>query len=249
MDGTPRAPDPLGPEVPGSVHGEGCCASPVRCARRTRRGVTFDPADTDRRPLPGDAPAAQDAPMTEALDVMVIESRSGAAAPAVHALEAAGHRVRRCHDHDSSGFPCRGLIDPADCPLAAHADVALLVRDGVAPRPTALGQGATCAIRAGVPLVEAGPTTLDPYQPWLAGRIEAVADVVAACEAACDASLGELRREILRLCAPTLFAAGVPTRQAVCRVQRESAGLHVLFTLPIPVSAAVKQALAVRRGL
>lgn len=177
---------------------------------------------------------------------MVIESRRGAAAPAEHALEASGHRVRRCHDEDSPGFPCRGVIDPADCPLAAHADVALLVRDRVAPRPTALEQGATCAIRAGVPLVEAGPTALDPYEPWLAGRVGATADVVAACEAACDASLGELHREILRLCAPTLFAAGIAIHHADCRIHRESAGLLVQFTLPIPIGTAVKQALAVR---
>jgi hypothetical protein len=112
--------------------------------------------------------------MTQSLDVMMIESRRGVAAWAVHALEAEGHRIRRCHDEDSSGFPCRGVIDPADCPLAAHADIALLVRDRVAPHPTALEQGATCAIRAGVPLIEAGPITLDPYEAraaelWAAG--------------------------------------------------------------------------------
>ena len=63
---------------------------------------------------------------------------------------------------------------------------------------------------------------------------------------ACDAPLGELQREILRLCGPTLSAAGIPARQAVCRVQHEVTGLRVQFTLPKPVSAAVKQALAVR---
>jgi hypothetical protein len=67
-----------------------------------------------------------------------------------------------------------------------------------------------------------------------------------AREAACDASLGELHREILRLCAPTLSAAGIPARNAVCSIQREATGLRVQFTLPKPVSAAVKQALAVR---
>jgi len=184
--------------------------------------------------------------MTDALDVMIIESRPGAAASAVHALEAAGHRIRRCHDEDSTGFPCRGLIDPGDCPLAAHADLALLVRDGVASGPTAFEQGTMCAIRAGVPLVEVGPAALDPYEPWLAARVCSAADLVTTCEAAGDASLAELHREILRLCAPTLFAAGIPARQAVCRVQREATGLHVEFILPSPVSGAVKQALAVR---
>jgi hypothetical protein len=184
--------------------------------------------------------------MSESLDVLVIESHRGAAASAVRALEAAGHRIQRCHDQDSSGFPCRGVIDPADCPLAGHADVALLVRSRVTPRPTALEQGATCAIRAGVPLVEAGPAALDPYEPWLAARVDSAAELVATCEAACDASLAELHREVLRLCAPILFAAGILTRQAVCRIQREATGLLVQFTLPLPVSGAVKRALSVR---
>jgi hypothetical protein len=69
--------------------------------------------------------------------------------------------------------------------------------------------------------------------------------VVATCEAACDASLGERRRENFRLCPPTLVAAGILT-QTACRIQREQTGLRVEFALPIPVSAAVKQALAVR---
>jgi hypothetical protein len=66
------------------------------------------------------------------------------------------------------------------------------------------------------------------------------------CEADGDAPLGELHREILRLCAPSLCAAGIPTRQAACRIQHEATGLRVQFTLPKPVSPAVKQALAVR---
>jgi hypothetical protein len=208
--------------------------------------VTFDPADSGRRSLPGDASGAHDAAMTEALDVMIIESHPGAAASAVHALEAAGHRIHRCHDEDSTGFPCRGLIDPGDCPVAAHVDVALLVRDGVAPQPAAFEQGATCAIRAGVPLVEDGPAALDPYEPWLAARVPSGTELVTTCEAACDASLGELHREIVRLCAPTLVAAGIPDGHAVCRVQGEAAGLHVEFILPITVSTRTKQALAVR---
>jgi hypothetical protein len=120
--------------------------------------------------------------MTNTLEVLVIESHRGAAAAAVHDLEAAGHHVRRCYDEDRHGFPCRGVVDVAQCPLARHADVALLVRGRVAPHPTALEQGATCAIRAGIPLVEAGPAALDPFEHWLAARVDH--DVVATCEAA-----------------------------------------------------------------
>jgi hypothetical protein len=188
--------------------------------------------------------APDDRDMTRPLDVMIIESHRDAAASAVAALEAAGHHVHRCHDDDSHGFPCRGVIDPAGCPLARHVDVALLVRLRVAPRPTALEQGATCAIRANVPVVEDGPAALDPYQPWLAARVDG--DVVAACEAATDAALGELRREILRLAAPTLVAARLPATQALCRIEPETTRLRVHFDLPVAVAPAVKQALAVR---
>jgi hypothetical protein len=123
-----------------------------------------------------------------ALDILVIESHRGTATDAAHALEAAGHRVGRCHDPDSRGFPCRGVVDPSSCPLAARPDLALLVRSHVEPRPTPLEQGVSCALRAGVPLVEAGPATLDPYDPWLAARVRWADDVVGACEAVASAA-------------------------------------------------------------
>jgi hypothetical protein len=182
--------------------------------------------------------------MTKPLEVLVIESHRGAAAAAVHDLEAAGHHVQRCYDEDSSGFPCRGIVVAAQCPLAGHTDVALLVRSRVAPHPTALEQGVTCAIHAGVPLVEAGPAALDPFELWLTARVDD--DVVATCEAACDAALGELRREILRLVAPVLFAAGIAADRAACRLEPEATSLNVRFDLPVSVSPAVRQALAVR---
>jgi hypothetical protein len=185
--------------------------------------------------------------MTRPLDVLVIESHRGAAASAVSALESAGHHVHRCYDEDDSlGFPCRGVVNREDCPLVRHTDVALLVRRRVTPRPTSLEQGATCALRAGVPLVEAGPAILDPYEPWLAARADDDADVVATCEAASDAALGELRREILRLVSPILFGAGIVTSQAGCRIEPQANRLQVQFDLPVPVAPGVKQALAVR---
>ena len=182
--------------------------------------------------------------MTRPLDVLIIESHRGVAASAVDGLEGAGHQVHRCHDDDSHGFPCRGVIDPAGCPLARHMDVALLVRRRVTPRPTALEHGATCAIRADVPVVEDGPATLDPYEPWVAARVDG--DVVAACEAATDAALDDLRREILHMATPILSGAGIPTNQALCHIDMETTRLGVRFDLPVTVAPTVKQALAVR---
>ncbi len=89
--------------------------------------------------------------MTAELDVLVIESHPGAAAAATDALEAAGHRTATCHPAGAeAAFPCRAVIDPADCPLDDRPDVALLVRDRIT-EPGARDQGASCAIRAGIP--------------------------------------------------------------------------------------------------
>jgi len=181
--------------------------------------------------------------MTRTLDVMVIESDEGAAAAAAAGLEAAGHHVHRCTD-DGASFPCYGVTDPARCPLARHVDVALLVRRQVAPGPSATEQGATCALRAGVPLVEDGPGHLDPYEPWLAARVGN--DVVATCEAAGAVVLSELRRAIMRLVTPALHAAGIAPERTVCRVEPAATQLAVHFDLPAAASPATKQALAVR---
>jgi hypothetical protein len=95
-----------------------------------------------------------------------------------------------------------------------------------------------------VPLVEQGPDALDPFEPWLAARVDE--SVVATCEAASDAAPGELRREILRLAAAILSNAGIPASRARCRVEPEATRLRVRFDLPAAVAPGVKQALAVR---
>ncbi|MGZ4690569.1 MAG: hypothetical protein ACXWAY_13165, partial [Acidimicrobiia bacterium] len=62
------------------------------------------------------------------MEVLVVESEPGAAAIAIAQLEAAGHRVARCHEPGSRAFPCAGL-DPGRCPLEEDAiDVVLTVR-------------------------------------------------------------------------------------------------------------------------
>jgi hypothetical protein len=182
--------------------------------------------------------------MSRPLDVLVIESRPGAAAEAVRALEEAGHRPLTCRD-EASGLPCRGVASPDDCPLAHRPDVALLVRSRVDPRVTSLETGARCALRAGVPVVESGSAALDPFEPWLAGRVGAEG-VVAACEAGAARALDELRREIFRRVAPTLSAVGIPVCDARCTVEDVDLRLRVRFDLPAPVDRAVQQALAVR---
>ena len=182
--------------------------------------------------------------MTRPLDVLVIESRSGAAGEATRALESAGHHTVTCYrSRDRAAFPCRAVLDPADCPLDAGADVALLVRARNAD-PGPREQGASCAIRAGVPLVEAGPSVLDPYEPYLARRVES--DVVAACEATHAAELTALRQHVLDLVRPVLAAAHVLIAEVTCRIEPLGRALHVRFGIPGPVPPELRQVLAVR---
>jgi hypothetical protein len=184
--------------------------------------------------------------MTGPLDILVLESHRGTATDAAHALEMAGHRVGRCHDPGSRGFPCRGVVDPSSCPLAAAPDLALLVRRHVEPRPTPLEQGVSCALRAGVPLVEAGPATLDPYDPWLAARVRRADDVVGACEAAASAGAAGLRAGILRRIGAILAGMGAGPDAVGCRLERRAGGLRVHLDLPEAACPGVEQALAVR---
>jgi hypothetical protein len=206
----------------------------------------MDPARADARPCPRRVSAPHDHGMTRPLDVLIIESHRGAAADAARAVEAAGHTTSRCHDDDSHGFPCRGVLDPAACPLDGHLDVALVVRRRIAPRPTPLEHGVSCAIRAGVPLVEVGPDVFDPYEPWLGARADGGADVVATCEAVGGAALDDLRRAILRVASPLLTGLGLSPHEVACRVEHGAARLHVRFDLPLAVGPGIEQALAVR---
>jgi hypothetical protein len=70
--------------------------------------------------------------------------------------------------------------------------------------------------------------------------------LATSSEATSDAALGELRREILRRVGPILLAAGVATGRTACRLEPEPTQLSVHFEVPVPVSPAMKQALAVR---
>jgi hypothetical protein len=197
-------------------------------------------------PLPRGAADPHSGGMTSPLDILVIESHPGAGAQAARQLEAAGHHVGRCHDSDSRGFPCLGVVDPQECPLSAVPDVVLLVRSRVDPRPTPLEHGVSCAIRAGVPLVEAGPATLDPYAPWLATRVERAADIVATCETVAAAGGRALRADILRRIEAIVKGIGARPDAVDCRLEQRGGGLRVHLDLPVVVGPGVEQAIAVR---
>lgn len=185
--------------------------------------------------------------MTRPLDVLVIESHRGAGAVAARTLDAAGHRVHRCTDH-GGGAPCRGVIDIDDCPVEHAADVALVVRGagtGVAAVP--VEQSTSCALRAGVPVVDmGGHPALDPFGRRLAARLDDDADVVGASEAAAAAALATTQRAVVTMTAPLLRDLGIEPRAVTCAIARDGSQLQVRLDLPVEVDEATKQAVAVR---
>lgn len=178
-----------------------------------------------------------------ALDVLVVESSPGAARHDAEQLEAAGHRVLRCHDPGEEGFPCRAVADPSACPIEEGVDVGLLVRRRVTPRPTEFEQGVTCILRAGIPLVEHGPSALDPYDGYVALRADG--DVPAACEDAADHGYDALRESIAVRIGRLIAMSGHAADAVTVAFRRHGGDLRIELTGP-PVSTAIRQALAVR---
>lgn len=180
------------------------------------------------------------------LDVLLIESRPGVTQRTADLLEAAGHRVHRCHELGEPGFPCKAVADVETCPIDAHVDVALVVRPRIAPRPTSMEAGVSCAIRAGLPVVEQGSDVLDPFAPWVTRRVHRDEDVVAACEQAVEFADGPLRREVGRRIAQLLRSAGIAEDDVTVRVVHDGTGLEVHLELPGEPDRRLEHALSVR---
>lgn len=191
--------------------------------------------------------------MTTTLDVLLIESHPEAGTADADRLEAAGHRVHRCYPATGGRaaegrvalrdrYLCAG-VTTGSCPLDDGIDIALLVRQRLATRPAASEGGVSCALRAGIPVVEDGPELLDPFGPWLAGRV--TGDVAATCEAAAHGAFESLRREIDARIGPLLTAATVDPATVSCTFEVHWPRLHVLLTGPA-VTPALEQSLAVR---
>jgi hypothetical protein len=128
--------------------------------------------------------------MGDRFRVLVVETERGAADGVAHDLGRAGHEVLRCHEPGAPAFPCAALDARRSCPvLDGIVDVAVTVRSHPSPQPTALEDGAGCALRHHVPLVVAGATALNPYEAWATEVLDRSDDVVAACERAATAPL------------------------------------------------------------
>ena len=180
--------------------------------------------------------------MTKQLDVLLIEAHPGDGEHAAARVTAAGHRVHQCFPSGDDHELCAAVTHDA-CPLDEGIDVALLARGRITPRPTATEAGATCAVRAGVPLVELGSEILDPFERWVARRVDG--DVVGACEEAAEHGFDSLRAGIKALTERSLLGAGVDPDSVDVTFHVDSPRLTVTLHGP-SVSPSVQQALGVR---
>ncbi|MFN8017587.1 MAG: hypothetical protein U0P45_05640 [Acidimicrobiales bacterium] len=161
------------------------------------------------------------------------------------ALDAAGHDVVRCHAAGSPAFPCAGLTDDG-CPIEAHGpiDVAITVRPEDATAPTADEAGATCAIRAGIPLVVLGGAE-EPYAPWAASAsstddIDEAIDVAIAQLA--ERRAAPLRAEVRRVLAAECVDAGAIDVE----VERTGDTAHIAIRTELEVNEGLANVLATR---
>jgi hypothetical protein len=183
--------------------------------------------------------------MNETLDVLVVPSHPGVADPSVAVLEKAGHRVHRCQDEGRPAFPCKGVTDPSACPLDGKIDLALAVRRGNNPWPTALESGLSCAIRAGVPIVEDGAAEGDPFDPWVLRRVDGQ-DVATACSDALSTSREPLLADIAHRITGLLAAEAIDPSQITFEIDRSGPSLDLHVTIPVPATRRLEQSIAVR---
>jgi hypothetical protein len=178
-----------------------------------------------------------------ALPVMLVESKPGVGEAHRRALQAAGHRVYRCNEPGSRSFPCNGMLPDGECPLDVGAKVALLVRDHVDPRSSPYEVGVRCAARAGLPVIEAGPELLDPFESTVTTRVP-VTDIAAAVDAverAEDPLIADIRARLHGI----LRAVGIDPGAFECRLVYHFPRMHVVLEGP-PVGCATAQAMSVR---
>lgn len=95
-------------------------------------------------------------------------------------LERAGCTVHRCSDSADSPFPCRALLPDQGCPLdTQRVDLVVAVRLRPRTEVSMSEMGVVCGVRAGLPLVSAGPGQ-EPLEPW-ATPVDLQGDLVQTC--------------------------------------------------------------------
>src|SRR5690606_20915645 len=153
--------------------------------------------------------------------------------------------VHRCFGPDDTGFPCAGM-QGQPCPVEEGVDVVFLQRAGATARPTPLEDGVLCALREGVPVVEARSSVVDPFGAYVTAWVDPGGTVTEAVEAAARTRYDVLADAVLERIRPLLAPAGLAPGDVACEVEREGEALQVVLRTAQPVVAAVAQSLAVR---
>lgn len=164
--------------------------------------------------------------------VLLLETDRHAGDACSDRLQAAGHRVVRCHEPDLDAFPCNALCGNGTCSLEAGAaiDVAVSCRAHPYPHPTLLEDGVSCALRHRIPLVVVGVSALNPFAPWTT-EVADEADVVEACERAIgqpDRFLSDAATITVR---DKLIRRGLDSTDASVTVTRRSGALRAAMSL------------------
>lgn len=175
--------------------------------------------------------------------VLVLESTPGTGQGASDALTEAGHDVLRCHTGDEA-FPCVGLSDH-ECPVAEGIDVTVAVRDEGTFVPTEFEDGVRCSIRAGVPLVVAGPAASNPFEPWTRAHADGDGVVGAVERVAAEPDPRLTNIATARLC-QFLERRGLDCVGATVHVHRGAEGLVAELALPDPDDTRLGSSAAVR---
>ena len=185
----------------------------------------------------------RDDPGGSRMRILVTETDAEAAVPAERQLIEAGHEVVRCRADDGPAFPCAGL-EPGGCPIEGGIDVALTVRTGPRPHPTAREDGVTCALRRHVPLVVAGPPGPNPFEGWSTVCV-GDSDLVAACESAAAADVERLSAVACDEAVKALERRGHAGGGVDAITHRSAHQLKVEIALPDAVTDAEADAIAV----
>lgn len=177
------------------------------------------------------------------MEILVTESIAGAARTATQELEAAGHRVRRCHDDDAAPFPCAGLL--SECPLDGDSiDLVLAIRPHVAPRPAADEAGITCGLRRRIPVAIAGQSVMNPFESFGAEVING--SLVRECDRIASGRRPGHEAVAGAATRAALVAGGLPTEPSDVAVQRVDGRLRVRIFVPAEVPEMVRRKIAVR---
>lgn len=179
------------------------------------------------------------------MDVLVLESDPGVARLSIDDLEAAGHRVHRCHEAGIAAFPCVGLASDR-CPLeTTPVDVVVTVRAHVRTGPTPLEDGLACALRRHLPVVVTGRTALNPYEEL--GAVDGGGiGIVAACEQAATGTQPAYEARANETLRSVLEHGGEGTASAQASVRRISGRLDVVLHVDPSMSKRTRNVAAVR---